>query len=58
MCRRKLTNQVQVSNPDLWECCTPKGGVFPGIDSLKINPSPEGVEASYSVSVAILEAPL
>lgn len=57
MCRRKLTKQKLVSNPDLWEGCAPKKGVvFPGINSLKISPNPEGTEASYSVSVTVLEA--
>ena len=35
-----------------------KGVVFPGINSLKTSPNPEGTEASYSVSVTVLEAPL
>lgn len=65
VCRRKLTKQKQVSNPDLLEGCAPKkGSCVPfletqkGIKSLKISPNSEGTEASYSVSVTALEAPL
>ena len=54
MCRRKLTKQKQVSNPDLWEGCAPKKGCCVPRDK----PNPEGTEASYSVSVTVLEAPL
>ena len=43
--------------PHLCEGCTPQGGVFPGINNLKMNSSSEGIEASYPVSVVISEAP-
>lgn len=59
MCRRKLTKQKQVSTLTSGKAVPPKKGVvFPGINRLKISPNPEGTEASYSVSVTVLEVPL